>query len=456
MSNPHYDDANDVRIAEIAVAFEPVPFRMPLKFGGRVVDQTQLINVAVRVERRDGSSATGHGSMPVGNVWAWPSDTVEAAAAERAMCRFADQLASGDWVSRDWGDPIAIMHAAIGRYDELAAAIQTELGLAEPLPKLAQLVAASPLDAAVHDAYGRAHGRSSFDVLGPAFIRHDLSHYLDERFAGEFLDAIATATPSPTMPLYHLVGALDPLTSEDVAERPDDLLPVTLGEWIAADGLTHLKIKLSGSDLDWDLQRVLAIDAVAESHSRPDQPGWWYSADFNEKCPSAAALVDWLDRLKAASPRAYDRVQYLEQPTSRDLHADSQSPMHEAAARKPVVIDESLVSYEALRRAMELGYSGVALKACKGQTEALLAAAAARKFGLFLCVQDLTCPGASFLHSASLAAHLPDVTAIEGNGRQYCPAPNAAWAPRYPGMFAIDAGVVHTGELDGVGLGFAE
>ena len=77
--------------------------------------------------------------------------------------------------------------------------------------------------------------------------------------------------------------------------------------------------------------------------------------------------------------------------------------MHRAARIKPVVIDESLVDLESLLLSREQGYSGVALKACKGQTEALLMGAAAQKYGMFLCVQDLTCPGASLLHSASLA-----------------------------------------------------
>ena len=90
-----------------------------------------------------------------------------------------------------------------------------------------------------------------------------------------------------------------------------------------------------------------------------------------------------------------------------------------------MVIDEALVDYESLLLSRELGYSGVALKACKGQSEALLMGAAAQKFRLFLCVQDLTCPGASFLHSASLSARIPTVAAIEGNARQYCPAANA-------------------------------
>ena len=79
--------------------------------------------------------------------------------------------------------------------------------------------------------------------------------------------------------------------------------------------------------------------------------------------------------------------------------------------------------------------------------------AAAQKHSLFLCVQDLTCVGASFLHSASLAARVPTVAAIEGNGRQYCPAGNAPWASRFPGMFQIQGGKVRTSELSGEGLG---
>ena len=87
-------------------------------------------------------------------------------------------------------------------------------------------------------------------------------------------------------------------------------------------------------------------------------------------------------------------MQYIEQPTHRDLRANPENRMHEAAQIKPVVIDESLVDLESLLLAREQGYSGVALKACKGHSEALLMGAAAQKYRLFLCVQDLTCVGA--------------------------------------------------------------
>jgi hypothetical protein len=101
-----------------------------------------------------------------------------------------------------------------------------------------------------------------------------------------------------------------------------------------------------------------------------------------------------------------------------------------------------------------MGYSGVALKACKGQSEALLMGAAAQKYGMFLCVQDLTCPGASFLHSASIASRIPTVAAIEGNSRQYCPKGNDGWRERFPGMFNIQDGTLETSLLAGPGLGY--
>lgn len=450
MSNP-----NDVRVVEASVALQPVPFRAPLKFGGRVVDRTQLIDVAVTVERRDGRRAVGTGSIPVGNVWAWPSKVTSTDAAEAAMIAFA-RSACGAATELDFGHPIEIGVALMEAFPGLAGEVALQLGLAEPIPELARLVAASALDAAIHDAYGRVHGFNSYRTLSREHLTADLAEFLDESYRGERLDRYVSVAPKPKMPLYHLVGALDPLTDGDVAKRIDDGLPETLPEWIAADGLTHLKIKLSGDDPRWDIERVLAIDAVASEAQRARGcTSWWYSCDFNEKCESPEVVVAFLRTIRDRNPAAFDRIQYLEQPLPRDLKVEAGQRVDAAAKLKPVVIDESLVSYESFLAARELGYTGIALKACKGHTESLLMAAAAQKHGMFLCVQDLTCPGQSFLHSASLAAWVPGVAAIEGNARQYCPAPNAAWAGRYPGLFDVRDGSVATGKLDGVGLGFA-
>ncbi len=96
------------------------------------------------------------------------------------------------------------------------------------MPRLAQLVAASPLEAAIHDAYGKALGQNSYNLLGAEFVNADLGHYLGQDFAGEYLDHYTLREPKPRMPLYHLVGALDPLTIGDVQQRVGDGLPETL------------------------------------------------------------------------------------------------------------------------------------------------------------------------------------------------------------------------------------
>ena len=127
--------------------------------------------------------------------------------------------------------------------------------------------------------------------------------------------------------------------------------------------------------------------------------------------------------------------------------------MFEAAKIKPVVIDESLTGVDALMLSREMGYTGAALKACKGQSAMMIIASVAERHKMFLCVQDLTCPGASLIQSASLAAHVPDVKAIEANSRQFVPAANQGWEKRFPGVFIIKDGTMDTSHLNGLGIG---
>ncbi len=445
----------DIRLLEVTSETESFAYRTPMKFGGRVVTDVLLLNVRVKAETRDGRRGSGFGSMTMGNVWAWPTDTVSTEKTLTVMVGLGQRLAHMANDYQGVGHPLEITHELAQWYQPTADVVAAEAKLAQPMPRLAQLVAASPLEAAIHDAQGKALGENSYNLLGAEFANRDLAAYLNEQFAGEYLDRYTSREPKARMPLYHLIGALDPLTDADIESRIDDGLPETLPEWIAADGLTHMKIKLAGDDLTWDVDRVLAIERVAsEAQAMRGCKSWCYSADFNEKCANVDYVLDFLVKVREGSPTAFERLQYIEQPTARDLRANPENKMHRAAAIKPVVIDESLVDFESLLLSREQGYSGVALKACKGHSEALLMAAAAQKHRMFLCVQDLTCPGASFLHSATLSARIPTVAAIEGNARQYVPAANEGWRERFPSMFEVGGGILGTAALCGPGLGF--
>ncbi len=447
--------STDIRIRDVYFEYEDFRYRTPIKFGGVALDRVTVLNVRVTVETAAGKSATGFGSMPLGNVWAFPSRVLTYDQTLAAMRFIASRVAEDYRACGIDGHPIDITHRLEPELLHAGNDYTALHQLAEPVPKLAVLVVASPFDAALHDAYGRLHELSSYHTYGPEFLPHDLGHYLGTEFDDLRLHNFVSTEPKPTLPLYHLVGALDALTDADVKERLDDGLPNTLGEWIARDGLTHLKIKLNGDDLGWDVERCVRVNAVAEEQGNLRRGGarFWYSLDFNERCQNVEYLLEFLRQLKTRTPAGYDRVQYVEQPTARDLAAHPQNKMHEAAKLKPVVIDESLLDLESLKLSMEMGYTGVAFKACKGQTQSLLLAAAAQKYGLFRCVQDLTCVGPSLIHSAGLAAHVPGVAAIESNGRQYCPLANAPWDAKFPGVFTIKDGAMNTALLNGVGLG---
>lgn len=444
----------DARIAGLSYDFEPQPFRTPLKFGGSLMKDIVLFNVRLRVEGAAGRSAEGFGSMPLGNVWSFPPRYVPGEQSLEAMRRLCMEVIEVARDCDDRGHPIELTRGLMPTFLDRAKRLSQQMKLAHAIPKLCTLVVVSSLDAALHDAFGKLHGLNAYNALGRDFVRHDLSRELDQRFKGKYLDAYTLRSPKERMPLYHLVGALDPLTDADLKSRLDDGLPETLPEWIIRDELTHLKIKMNGDDLAWDVDRVLGVERVAaQAQKNRGVRAWSYSVDFNERCPDVKYLLEFFARIRERSPAAFSRIQYVEQPTDRDLRAHPENKMHEAAKIKPVVIDESLVDYESLLLAREQGYSGVALKACKSITEALFMAAAAIEHRMFLCVQDLTCPGASFLQSAELAARVPTVAAIEGNARQFCPAANETWRKQYAEVFLVREGTIRTGGLTRPGLG---
>ncbi|MGH9454862.1 MAG: enolase C-terminal domain-like protein [Terriglobia bacterium] len=446
--------STDIHIREIRIAYEDFPYRTPYQFGGRSVDRTTLLNVYATVETLGGRRAEGFGSMTMGNLWSFPSKTLSYDDTLDAMKRLAARIQKATQSYGESGHPIDINFTLEPEYLRAAQEVTREMRLEEPIPKLCTLVTASPFDAAIHDAFGKVHGLNCYHTYGPEFMSHDLAHYLSPEFKGEYPNRYLLSTPKPWLWCNHSVGAADPLEESDLKRRLHDGLPETLAAWVAADDLTHLKIKLDGNSLEHDVARVLRIDRVTtQVETGRGVRIWRYSLDFNEQCPNEGYLLEFLRRIKRTSPECCERITYIEQPTRRDLAADRSNLLFEASKLKPTVMDESLTGFDALLLGRKIGYTGVALKACKGQSQSMLLNAAAQKFKMYMTAQDLTCPGASLIQSAGIAAHVPQIDTLESNGREYVPAANHPWVKRFPGLFEIRDGKLHTARLTGLGIG---
>ena len=445
--------ATDIRIKELRISYEDFPYRTAYEFGGRSPDRVTLLNVHSTVETISGRVAEGFGSMPMGNEWSFPSKSLSYDTTLEAMRRLAERI---EKITSDYqqpGHPIDINFNLEPEYLKAAEDVTREMNLRQPVPKLCTLVTASPFDAAIHDAFGKVHGLNCYLTYTPEFMSYDLGHYLAPEFKGEYPSRYLLRAPKPWLWCNHSVGASDPIEASDVKKRLHDDLPQTLAEWIVADGLTHLKIKLDGNNLERDISRVLSIDRVATKvETRRGVRQWRYSLDFNEQCPNVEYLLEFMRRIKEGSPGGFERITYIEQPESRDLVATQSQLLFRAAELKPVVMDEALTGFDALLRGRKIGYTGVALKACKGQSQSMLLNAAAQKFGMYMTAQDLTCPGASLIQSAGIAAHVSQIDTLESNAREYVPAANRLWSKRFPGLFEVRDGKLHTADLTRPGL----
>ena len=75
----------DIRVEEVTHEYEDYLYRTPIKFGGVAIDRVALLNVRCVVRTAGGKTARGFGSMPLGNVWSFPSRVLSYDATLAAM-----------------------------------------------------------------------------------------------------------------------------------------------------------------------------------------------------------------------------------------------------------------------------------------------------------------------------------------------------------------------------------
>ncbi|NOZ21791.1 MAG: hypothetical protein GXP25_11985 [Planctomycetes bacterium] len=450
---------SDIRILDLDVTFTYKTGRAKLKFGGSVKGPGPRagadLSVSALVETRNGRRGRGHASMVLGSAWSWPSQVVPSVIVTDCMRGLAVRYGGELRKREETGHPMEHALDTEERLLELAKEMTEQYGLEEEMPKMCALVVGAPFDAALHDAFGTANGIGAYDGLGPEHMGWDLSRYLGADFAGAYPADYIKPEYDPALPVFHLVGGYDPLTPADIGpDDPDDEYPTDLAAWIERDGVFCLKIKLRGNDMAWDVDRTLSVERVArEMLSKTGQKELYLTSDANEMCEDVDYVIEYLTKVKERSPSAYDAILYVEQPTTRYLF-DHPLPVHRAAEMKPILADEALSGLDAMDEAIRQGYTGVALKTCKGQSNSLLMLAKATEAGIPYSVQDLTLTGLGLIQSVGFAARINTIKGVEANARQFCPAASRRAEQIHPGIFRARNGMLDTTTLRGPGFGY--
>jgi len=439
------------RIREVSLYFLPFEMRVPLKFGAQVVDSVVCARVRVVVEGADGRRATGWGETPLSVAWVWPS-ALSYEDRLRAMQEFCLAIARDLPATGFSGHAMEIGHDFIEhRLHPLQDTLNANRPAEAALPHLAALVCFSLFDLATHDAFAKLHDRPVYATYGPEFLSRDLAAFLegDADFRGRYpVDFLENRVPT-RLPVWHLVGGLDPLEPTDLTgSEPDDGYPVVLRDWIREDGLDCLKIKLRGNDAAWDFERLVRVGAIAR-----EMDVTWLTADFNCTVTDPAYVNEILDRLKSDDPVTWQKLLYVEQPFPYDLEAN-RIDVRSVSARKPLFMDESAHDWRFVRLGRELGWSGVALKTCKTQTGALLSLCWAKVRGMTLMVQDLSNPMLAQIPHFLLAAHAGTIMGVESNGMQFSPEASAPERCVHPGLYRRKEGVLDGSTLSGPGFGY--
>ncbi len=360
----------------------------------------------------NGHEATGCGSIYLGDLWAWPDHSLTHEQRDSELRKLCEDIAA-DIYSFCGGEPAHPL--------ELGLRLHENICRENTPPVLARAMCASPFDAAIHDATGIALSKSAFDFYNVSVKLPTADPY----FNGNACEAINSVISKPK----HRLKAWYLVTKNDHEKQ--------LKPWVQDRGYNCFKIKILGHDNDYDITRTIEVYHIAKNLGAKNI---MLSVDTNEANPDADSVFDYLQRLQKKDAEVFQALQYFEQPTGRDIKIHK-FDWRNVTKLKPVMLDEGLTSLDLMREAVDQGWSGFALKTCKGHSFALTAAAWAKRNGMLLSLQDLTNPGYSMIHAALFAAHVHTINDVELNSPQFTPAANENWLPRLSGLFDPYEGV---------------
>ena len=311
-----------ISVQKVRLYFLPVHTRVPLKFGNEVLTEVTCVRVCLSVIDQQGNRAEGWGETPLSVQWVWP-DVLPYQQRLDALKQLCIDLAA-DWHDFDrMGHPIELGHHLI--HHQLK-----ERHAQSNMPWLAALVCNSAFDIALHDAYGNLHGCDVYQTYNDQYMQHDLSYYLEPasdshvNFTGLYPQDFLLSMPIRKLPVWHMVGGKDPLEALELrSDEPDDGYPVLLTDWIQRDGLTCLKIKLSGHDSVLDYQRIVRVGKLGIENgvkfltTELEQPLWTlakhtFALPEDQRCDAIKQTAQWeFQRALKALQRRFDGQGWL-------------------------------------------------------------------------------------------------------------------------------------------------
>ncbi len=419
------------KILDAEVTFRSQRFKMLLQLSSGVIDSLTEAIAAVAIEI-DGRRAIGRGAIYLSDLWAWPDHSrshVERDLVLRSLCEMI-ALELPRHLRQENLHPLELGL----RIHNLAC---SDLPATPNPPILARAMCGSPFDAAIHDAAGLALGCSAFALYQVHAAIPSADRYFPATGACRAV-ADVIQLPRSELPAWYIVGR-------------DDCLERTMVPAVKKHGYGCFKLKVTGRDNQADVDRTVEVFRKAmERNLRAPQ----ITIDSNEANTSSDSVLDYLEKLETTDVHAYNALKYLEQPTDRDIRRVP-FDWHDVARRKPVLVDEGLSELRLLEESRRQGYSGFALKTCKGHSMLLVSAAWARQHDMLISLQDLTNPGIALIHGALVGSHLPTINGAELNSPQFTPAANDEFLPRLQELFEPRDGVHRLPKTIPNGLGSA-
>jgi hypothetical protein len=331
----------NTRILDADVAYVPQSLVTPLIISAGAISKLTEVVVRVRVAV-DGREAVGRGSIYLSDLWAWPDPALTHEAKQQKLRELCGDI--GARLTYYAGtEPAHPLELGLRLYDAVCHMHDPRFA---DVPVLARSMCLSPFDAAVHDAVGIALNCSASDFYDTP-VAIPSADALFDKSEGGACRAIAKTFLSPPrtdFPAWLIVGKNDDLDR--------DVKP-----WAVDRGYRCFKLKIMGKDNAADVARTVDLFRACQRWNVREP---WLTVDSNEANPDAASVLDYLDRLRAADAGAHVALQYLEQPTGRDIRQHKYD-WREVSKLKPVMLDEGLTDFALLPEVAEQGWTGLAL-----------------------------------------------------------------------------------------------